>query len=164
MSQQWIIVNWAFGNMFQLNSNQSTSIFIDENPFENVVWIMSAVLCRPQCVNNLIRYVYWVTIRAKWRRFLHFRQDVIVYYQQKQIYWKDSLWLRHFSFSLKRVFFPGAIWVLSTGREFNVIVFDLDTTLSAGAIEFNFPVVVEPLCFNYYWPPIYCRKRTEVWT
>ena len=49
-----IIVNWAFGNKFQWNSNQNqnTTVFISEHAFENVVWNMAAILSRPQCVNK----------------------------------------------------------------------------------------------------------------
>ena len=30
--------------------NRNSYIFIQENPFENVVWKMAAILSRPQCV------------------------------------------------------------------------------------------------------------------
>ena len=30
--------------------NHNSCIFVQENPFENVVWIMVAILSRPQCV------------------------------------------------------------------------------------------------------------------
>ena len=36
--------NWTLGNKFQWNLNQNSCIFIQENPFENVVWKMAAIL------------------------------------------------------------------------------------------------------------------------
>ena len=32
--------------------------FIQENPFENVVWKMAAILPRPQCVNHIHCFLY----------------------------------------------------------------------------------------------------------
>ena len=45
------IVNLTLRNKLQWNFNRYSSIFIQENPLENVVWKMAAILCRPQCVN-----------------------------------------------------------------------------------------------------------------
>ena len=47
-------------DIFQRNVKQNTTIFIVENPFENVVWKMSTPcpLSRPQCVNAGNWYVY----------------------------------------------------------------------------------------------------------
>ena len=39
-------------NKLQWNLNQNSSIFIQENAFENVVWKMAAILSRPQCVKK----------------------------------------------------------------------------------------------------------------
>ena len=52
LNQCWNIVNWALGNKFQWNFNQNTTFFIEENGFEYVVWKLTAILSRPQCVNN----------------------------------------------------------------------------------------------------------------
>ena len=50
---QWRnIVNLTLMNNLQWNSNQYSNIFIKENPFQNVVWKMAAILSRPQCVNG----------------------------------------------------------------------------------------------------------------
>ena len=38
-------------NKLQWNVNRNSYIFIQENPFENVVWKMAAILSWPQCVN-----------------------------------------------------------------------------------------------------------------
>ena len=38
MNQRWNIVNWTPRNKLQWNVNQNSYIFIQENPFENVVW------------------------------------------------------------------------------------------------------------------------------
>ena len=45
------IVNWTPRNKLQWNVNRNSYIFIQGNPFENVVWKMAAILSRPQCVN-----------------------------------------------------------------------------------------------------------------
>ena len=51
---QWlIIVNWNPRNKLQWNLIWNSSIFIQENPFENVFWKMVAILPRPQWVNML---------------------------------------------------------------------------------------------------------------
>ena len=46
------IVNWGPRNKLQLNFNRNSYKSIQENPFENVVWKMSAILPQPQCVNS----------------------------------------------------------------------------------------------------------------
>ena len=55
LNKCWIIVNWTLVNIFQWNFNQNTTFFIDKNAFDNVVWKMSAILSRPQCVNGRIK-------------------------------------------------------------------------------------------------------------
>ena len=40
----------AIGNRLQGNFSWNSSIFIQENAFENVVWKMLAILSQPQCV------------------------------------------------------------------------------------------------------------------
>ena len=47
------IVDWTLGilrNKLQWNLKRNPYIFIQENAFESVVWKMSAILSRPQCV------------------------------------------------------------------------------------------------------------------
>ena len=44
------IVDLTLRNKLQWNGNRNSYIFIQENPFENVVWKMAAILSRPQCV------------------------------------------------------------------------------------------------------------------
>ena len=46
-----IFVNWTLGNKLRWNFNQNSNIFFQENPFENVVWNIAAILSRPQCDN-----------------------------------------------------------------------------------------------------------------
>ena len=53
LKQCWNIVNWTSPNKLQWNVNRNSYIFIPENPFQNVVWKMAAILSRPQCVNTL---------------------------------------------------------------------------------------------------------------
>ena len=51
LNQCWNIVNWNSRNKLQWYVNRNSYIFIQENPFENVVWKkMAAILCLPQCV------------------------------------------------------------------------------------------------------------------
>ena len=52
LNQCWNIVNWTPWNKHQWNVNRNSYIFIQENPFENVVWKMAAILSRPQCVKG----------------------------------------------------------------------------------------------------------------
>ena len=50
LNQCWNIVNWNLGRKLQWNFIRNSSIFIQENAFENVVWKMAAILSWPQCV------------------------------------------------------------------------------------------------------------------
>ena len=54
------------------NVNRNSYIFIQENPFENVVWKMAAILSRPQCVNW-----YWKYIDVVLNVCLHLRPYLI---------------------------------------------------------------------------------------
>ena len=38
LNQCWNIVDWTLGNKLQWNFNRNSYIFIQENPFETVVW------------------------------------------------------------------------------------------------------------------------------
>ena len=51
-NQRWNIANWTLGNKLPWNLNENSNIFIQENAFENVVWKMSAILSRAQCVKT----------------------------------------------------------------------------------------------------------------
>ena len=53
LNQCWNIVNWTPRNKLQWNINQNSYIFIQENPFENVVWKMTAILSQPQWFKGL---------------------------------------------------------------------------------------------------------------
>ena len=50
--QCWNIVNWTLKNKLQRNLKRNSSVFVQENAFENGVCEMASVLFRPQCVNN----------------------------------------------------------------------------------------------------------------
>ena len=41
---------WTFGTNFSKTLSESHIFFIEENVFENIAWLMAAVLSRPQCV------------------------------------------------------------------------------------------------------------------
>ena len=43
MNQWWLFVNWTLVNKFQWNLNQNTTIFIQENKFENAIYKMVAI-------------------------------------------------------------------------------------------------------------------------
>ena len=51
LNQCWNIVSWTPRNKLQWNSNRNSYIFIQENPFENVVWKMAAILSQPRWVS-----------------------------------------------------------------------------------------------------------------
>ena len=44
LTQCWLIVNWTLGNKLQWNSNWNRKLFIQENAFENVVYVMVTIL------------------------------------------------------------------------------------------------------------------------
>ena len=44
LNQCWNIINWTLGNKLQWNYNRNFHIFIHENAFENVFWLMSFYL------------------------------------------------------------------------------------------------------------------------
>ena len=56
LNQCWHIVNGTL-RKFQWNLNQNSHIIFQENAFENIVWIMAAILSRPQCVENCTGYM-----------------------------------------------------------------------------------------------------------
>ena len=51
LSEPMLFIYWTPRNKLQWNFNRNSYIFIQENPFENVVWKMAAILSRSQCVN-----------------------------------------------------------------------------------------------------------------
>ena len=56
---------WPHFLLFKGQMNRNSIIFIQENAFENVVWKMTSILSRPQCVNSLRSadaYKHWVII------------------------------------------------------------------------------------------------------
>ena len=55
MNQCWNIINWTPRNKLQWNFNRNLYIFIQENPFENFVWKMAAILSQPRRVNRMTR-------------------------------------------------------------------------------------------------------------
>ena len=61
LNQCWNIVNWTPRNKLQWNINQNSYIFIQENPFANVIWKMAAILSQPQCVkdNGCVQLSSW---------------------------------------------------------------------------------------------------------
>ena len=58
LNQHWNIVNWTPRKKIQWNYNRNSCIFIHKNPFEIVVWKMTAILSRPQCVNGWVVFLY----------------------------------------------------------------------------------------------------------
>ena len=71
LDQCWNIVNWTPKNKLQWNFNQNSCIFIQENPFEYVVWKMAALSSRPRCVNNVqwrnVVHIAGIPPRYPWR-------------------------------------------------------------------------------------------------
>ena len=54
LNQCCLIVNFTLRNKLEWNFNQNSSIFIQENTFENVVCEMAAILSRGRLVNETI--------------------------------------------------------------------------------------------------------------
>ena len=54
LNQWWNFVNWTRRSTFQLNFNQNSNIFFEENAFEYVVCEMAFVLSQPQCVDKMM--------------------------------------------------------------------------------------------------------------
>ena len=48
LNQSWNIVNWTQQNNLRWNIHQNTIIFIQENAFEDIVWMMTTILSQPQ--------------------------------------------------------------------------------------------------------------------
>ena len=46
------MLGWALGNNNQWDINRKWHIFIQENPIENVVWKMAAIVPSPLCANE----------------------------------------------------------------------------------------------------------------
>ena len=55
--QCWNIVNLTLRNKLQWNLNRNSSILIQENTYESVVFETAAILSRPQCVKDR---TYWI--------------------------------------------------------------------------------------------------------
>ena len=60
LEQSWNIVNWIPRNKLQWNFNQNSSIFIQENAFDDVICKVSSILSRPQLLtlNGLFDAVF----------------------------------------------------------------------------------------------------------
>ena len=52
LNQCWNIVCWTHSNKFQWNFNWDSYIFIQENPYQNAIWKMAAILSQLQCVEE----------------------------------------------------------------------------------------------------------------
>ena len=63
LNQCWSIVNLTFGNKFQLNFNQNSNIFLQQNTCEKDVYKMVSIWSRTQCVNTLHDLIisYWLS-------------------------------------------------------------------------------------------------------
>ena len=57
LSQYWLIVNCAFRNILQWNSNQNTKFFIHKNASKNIVCEIAAILSRGKWVNDGIMFL-----------------------------------------------------------------------------------------------------------
>ena len=58
-NQGWGIIIWTPRNKFQWHLNRNSYIFIQENEFENIVWKMTVIWSRPQCVNICCFWILW---------------------------------------------------------------------------------------------------------
>ena len=85
LNQCWNIVYWTPRNKLQWNVNLNSYILSQDNPFENVVWNMVAILSRPQCVNCSVYTTY-----------LHLLHSDSVIAEQKQTRMYKFLFLSNF--------------------------------------------------------------------
>ena len=112
LNQCWNILNWIHRNKFHWKLNRNLYIFIQENAFENVVWKMSAILSRPQCVNSVHAksflgsieiYLYIISFldsRHRWHRYLiHWGWDKMAAISQTTFSNAFS-WMKMFEFWL----------------------------------------------------------------
>ena len=76
LNQWWNIINWTPANKFQWNFNQNSYIFIQENPFENAIRKMVAILSWPQCVKK-IRCACHTPISSEGTKTWHSNTDMI---------------------------------------------------------------------------------------
>ena len=60
LNECWNIVNWTLRNKLQWNFNRAIETFsLKKKAFENVVWKMSTILSRPQCVKiEMYSYIH----------------------------------------------------------------------------------------------------------
>ena len=61
MNQYWVIVNWTHRKILQWNSNQNSTIFIEQNAFENVVCSFSPNCRRPNVLPIPALHIFHVT-------------------------------------------------------------------------------------------------------
>ena len=50
LNQYWQMVDWT---LKKKTSRRNSCIFTQQNPFQNVVWKMAAILSGPHCINNM---------------------------------------------------------------------------------------------------------------
>ena len=55
----FVIVDWTIRKKLQWTIYLNSYIFIHENAFENVFWEMSAIMSRPECVNDKVA-LHWI--------------------------------------------------------------------------------------------------------
>ena len=105
LNQSWNSINWTHGNKFQWIFNQNTTIFIQQNAFENVVCKVSSILSRPQCVNGCkkqkIDYLQATTFqisdqiarRRTWKiQILQHSNFATYWYVTRQLIFKLNQW------------------------------------------------------------------------
>ena len=100
LNQWWLIINWTLRNKLQRNFDQNATIFIQENPFENIICKMSVILYRPQGIclasgDNSCLYQYqesWYIFQLKinW----HPLQKAVTLFQQYSGPTRKHTWLR----------------------------------------------------------------------
>ena len=80
------IINWTLRNKLQWNLNQNSYIFIQENAFENVVWKMSAILSRPQCVDTYTNHHLRIVNRDPQNTRMRMHKKISAAFQDWKIY------------------------------------------------------------------------------
>ena len=68
------------------NFSEILYISIQENPFENVVWKMASLLCRPQCVNQATGLDAWASRVKCPARFVSHLHEICIYIYMWVVY------------------------------------------------------------------------------
>ena len=82
LNKCWNVVNWTLMDALQWSSYRNSNLFIQENAFENIVWKISAILSRSQCVkgNKPLSYITVTQFTDESKRgYVHWNETVAIF-------------------------------------------------------------------------------------